>query len=151
MPRPNLKTITDLCPVDNRPHDFEQIMSKPGWIFCTKCATTVELTYPDDPIPPDPIPPDPGPDPRPVKVFTATGADDTTALQNWINSQPNDAIYDIHGTAAINQNGIRFTNKNNVKVTSTNGGGFKAISDTLYNASVFSAMVYAEAFNNSAF
>lgn len=95
-----------------------------------------------------PIPPNPT-DPRPVKVFNATGGNDTAALQNWVTAQPNDAIYDIKGVAAVDRL-IRFTNKRNVKVTSSNGGGFRAVSNMDPNQG-FASMVIGEGFTDSAF
>jgi hypothetical protein len=145
-----LRVIAESCPVDGTPHNFLPVPEKPGWVYCTKCLTSMELTFnPEPPDPPDPPDPEP-PDPRPVRVYQANGTDDTAALQSWLNQQPNDSIYDIQGTAAINSQGVRVLGKVRVKITSSNGGGFKAISNGPYT-SPFSAMVYAEGFNESEF
>jgi hypothetical protein len=150
MPQAVLESITEKCPVDNTPHAFIPVVDNPPWVYCQKCLKTVEITFdqnpPDPPDPPDPQPPDD----RPVKTYQASGNDDTSSLQNWINQQPSNAIYDIRGTAAINTQGLRVMGKTNVKITSTNGGGFKAIGNGAYTGP-FAAMVYAEGFNDSSF
>lgn len=106
---------------------------------CPKCSTAFDIVVSGNPTP---IPPDPTPvDPRPVQVFTPSGGDDTAALQDWLNAQPSDAIYDIRGVAQISSSGVTMAGKKNVKVTSTTGGGFRAISP--HYDSAYASLVYA--------
>lgn len=98
-----------------------------------------------------PIPPDPPPaaDPRPVKTFTATGGDDTSSFQAWVNTQPNNTIYEVRGSVGVNAQGIRLINRTNVTVrAAAEGGGFRAIGEGLYHTP-FSSMIYCESFNGS--
>lgn len=127
--------MTQWC-IDGAPHFFTVYSGTK--VFCQKCLETADFLIPD-PIPPDP--PDPI-DPRPVVTFTAPTGDCTAQLQNWMNTQPSNAIWDILGVASINATGLQISGKTNVKLTSSNSGGFKAIGNGSY-APAYSSLLYA--------
>jgi hypothetical protein len=127
------RRLTQRC-IDGAPHNFQVLIDL--WVFCSKCLTITELIVDES----GGSPPDPS-DGRPVIVFNATGGDDTQALQNFINGQGNNVILDIHGVAGIGGQGVTIQSKIGVKITSTTGGGCKAISDGQYSTP-YSSMLY---------
>lgn len=128
-----------LC-IDGTPHFYTVYNGTK--VYCQKCLITANIIIPPDPPTPT--------DPRPISIFTPPAGDCTVALQNWLNVQPNNAIWDIRGLANINTAGLRISAKTNVKLTSSTGGGFKAIGNGAYSTP-FSSLFYSEALTSCSF
>lgn len=136
--------MSQLC-IDGTTHFFTVYSGT--HVYCQKCLELADIAQ--APVPPIVIPPIPT-DPRPVQVYTPPAGDCTTALQAWMNAQPNNSIWDIRGVASINTAGLRILNRNSVKVTSSTGGGFKAIGTGLYSTP-YSSLLYAEGVTDCSF
>lgn len=126
-----------LC-IDGTPHFFT--IYNGTKVYCQKCLITANIIQPNPP----PV------DPRPITVFIPPAGDCTAAMQNWLNVQPNNAIWDIQGLANINTAGLRISSKTNVKLTSSTGGGFKAIGSGVYSTP-FSSLFYSEGLASCSF
>ena len=73
---------------------------------------------------------------------TAGGRDETERFQNWVNNLPAaDCTAKINGIVDINERGIVISDKTNIRFTTDDYGGFRAISQQTYQTP-YSSLVY---------